>query len=215
MSSPLCPSLLNSGGVIGLASDLARLYARWSAPATQWPALSSAGTTLSLHRPRGRKAPSVSGTAPPLLLGRRAAGAAPERCALESGGDQCLAVHLLLASNGSIGVDTAERIFATAAVAVNRSHPAMPMRPDWPSRSARVWCGAEPLVRCGGSTTLQWEASPARAAPEGEQRASRALVRPAPYRAACGIAAEGPLLIHFNGPAKFLLGGKEVTRWLG
>ena len=171
---PLCHGLLNSGGVIGRAVDLEPVYRQWTAPAAEWP-------PLPTSHPRRRAGPNEQG---------------PASCALEAGGDQCLAAHLLLRSNGTVGVDVRERIFATAAVALwrNGSRTPTPMKYPWPSRSGRVSCGSAPSMRCGGSSSLQWQRS----------AESGVLERPRWYQELCNLASAGPLVIHFNGPVKHL-----------
>ena len=175
---PLCHGLLNSGGVIGRAADLEPVYRQWTAPAAEWPPLP---TTRARQR---RAGPDEQG---------------PASCALEAGGDQCLAAHLLLRSNGTVGVDVRSRIFATAAVALWHNGSRTPTPAKYESVAvalrARESCGGAPSTRCGGSSALQWQRSAER---------SGALERPGWYQELCRPAPAGPLVIHFNGPVKFL-----------
>ena len=170
----LCHGLLNSGGFVGRAKDLARVVNQWIQPPSSWPKLPVPLSDSGLLGPVG----ACSGT----------------------GFDQCLATHLLLRSNGTIGIDVRERFFATGAVATGPGQPRT--RRHWPNLAWKDFCGSEPAVDCGASYTPQWLA------------VNGTLVRPPAYQAQCQLEPRGPMLVHFNGPSKWEQSHRMFRGWV-
>ena len=115
--------------------------------------------------------------------------------------DQCLAAHLLFSSNGTIGIDLSEHIFASGALPVDAADKQIPSV-DWPLHGLQH-CGQE---RCKVARQLGWERAPAVSSLHPNLPTSAAhqgaLVRPAEYARRCRLSSTAPMVIHFNGPSK-------------
>ena len=173
-SLPLCPRFLNSGGVIGYAEDMLKLYEEWAIPASQW-------------------SPRANGPS----LTREQLG--PASCAND---DQCLAHYLFRRSNGTIALDASERIFASAATAVNASESHEDSSFKWPVEGSQH-CGSDV---CRASRKLLWRRSFALPA---DGRLVRSEI------GTCGLHEAGPMTIHFNGPLKGdWKSADTITNWL-
>lgn len=157
---------------MGYAEDMLKLYQQWVSPVFQWPL---ANDPL-LSEPLG-----------------------PASCAND---DQCLAHYLLRRSNGTITLDASERIFASAATAINASTSHAESSFKWPVEGPRH-CGSD---ECRASRKLRWR---------------RSLAFPADGRlvrsesGACKLTEAGPMTIHFNGPVKGdWKSADTITNWL-
>ena len=120
-------------------------------------------------------------------------------------GDQCVATHLLLNSNGTIGLDRHERLFAAAAMAV------LPNSAEWRKANrggGAIRCGD---TRCRAQTRLDaiWQLVDI----EGSASMGGRFQRPVDYRATCQTRG-APVLIHFQGVAKGILAGRALQHWL-
>ena len=173
---PTCPRFLNSGAAVGRARDMQVVYTQWAAPPKTWPGEHS-------------KAGGAGGPLPAL---------SPQHCLPD---DQCLAHSMMLGGDGSIGLDVAERFFASAATPVNATlAPADARRVPsfkWPVEGERH-CGT---ATCKASRKLLWRRAPERGGRLVRARADSS----APWSAAdamCRLHPPGPLLVHFNGPLK-------------
>ena len=121
-------------------------------------------------------------------------------------GDQCVVTNLMLRSNGSIGLDTREHLFASF------SQPVLPGMPGWKEGfrgGGAIRCG-DTKCRAAGRLSNSW-----RLVGDGDDVDGGHLVRHEDYRAACRIEASmSPALIHFQGVAKDQLSTHEVRDWL-
>ena len=122
-------------------------------------------------------------------------------------GDQCVATNLLLNSNGFIGLDIHERLFASGTVA------ALP--------GSAVWRGADRgggAIRCGDTRCRAGTRLHAAWQLVGTDRGTSAawgghFERREEYRVACATIG-APVLIHFQGVAKAILMSHDVRDWL-
>ena len=122
-------------------------------------------------------------------------------------GDQCIATHLLLNSNGTIGLDTNERLFASGTAAVlsgssgwghaNRGGGAIRCG-DTSCRAATRFAAAWQLVGTERGASAAWGGH---------------FKRRPDYCAMCKTPS-APVLIHFQGVAKGMLAVRGMQHWL-
>ena len=122
-------------------------------------------------------------------------------------GDQCIATHLLLNSNGTIGLDTNERLFAsgTAAVLSGSSGWGHANRGGGAIRCGHTNCRA--VTRFAAAWQLVGTERGASAAWGGHFK------RRSDYCAMCKTPS-APVLIHFQGVAKGMLAARGMQHWL-
>lgn len=120
-------------------------------------------------------------------------------------GDQCVATNLMLRSNGSIGLDIREQLFASAYL------PVLPMMKGWGTGfrgGGALSCGD---VKCRAHTKLadSWHFVNSQSSADAGH-----FERPEEYRAVCHVQVPSTM-IHFQGIMKGLLKSSgTVTTWL-